>query len=581
MPRSAPVALRGDVEVPKSFSRTWAAAGVALAGASILAVAPGVHSEVPTAYKATEATVRLAADWKPLEPYIEAFNTASKNAATLADNYFLAPGLPLQQVIVNQARYLNEVLNDPSKADDVLKEMRANLESVIAGVTGIGATGDTLDTMKNHSVDGGHGLILQLLPSFLPAGGAVDPDLVSAIVTVLASPMSGVLMGLVGPVISPAVAVLNSGIAIAAAIQAGDPDAVFSDVLSAPADVIGSVFNGATLDLTALAPFINDTGLLGGTKINTLDVAFGGLFTPGSIGRGKYEGPNGTEITAPGGSILNSVGMKVTTDALGLPFTIRFDGQAVGPIGAMQGLGQTVGALLGDGWDGKSGKAIPPLSGLQFPTVSDDAAANWAAAIEKLAHTLLGDKNSSTAGSGDNTDTDTDTDTDKASTGTAGSDKSAASAVAATTAQADSAETTKARGESAGTDQTLSAATDRAESGQQDTAGPSAGATTAATESPAADTSPTTTSTPEPSAPSTTAGEKSTGASESSTPSDAGASSTSGSATGAASTGTSDSSGEASATSSGASSSSPSGSTSTGGSTSSSSGGSGDSSARS
>ena len=30
MPRSAPVALRGDVEVPKSFSRTWAAAGVAL-----------------------------------------------------------------------------------------------------------------------------------------------------------------------------------------------------------------------------------------------------------------------------------------------------------------------------------------------------------------------------------------------------------------------------------------------------------------------------------------------------------------------------------------------------------------------
>lgn len=580
MPRSAPVALRGDVKVSKSFSRTWAAAGVALAGASILAVAPVVHSEVPTAYKATEATVRLAADWKPLEPYIEAFNTASKNAATLADNYFLAPGLPLQQVIVNQARYLNEVLNDPSKADDVLKEMRANLESVIAGVTGIGATGDTLDTMKNHSVDGGHGLILQLLPSFLPAGGAVDPDLVSAIVTVLASPMSGVLMGLVGPVISPAVAVLNSGIAIAAAIQAGDPDAVFSDVLSAPADVIGSVFNGATLDLTALAPFINDTGLLGGTKINTLDVAFGGLFTPGSIGRGKYEGSNGTEITAPGGSILNSVGMKVTTDALGLPFTIRFDGQAVGPIGAMQGLGQTVGALLGDGWDGKSGKAIPPLSGLQFPTVSDDAAANWAAAIEKLAHTLLGDKNSSTAGSDDNTDTDTDT--DKASTGTAGSDKSAASAVVATTAQADSAETTKAREASAGKAQTRSVATDEAGVSQQDTTGQSAGATTpAATESPA-DTSPTTPpSTPESSAPSTTDGEKSTGASESSTPSDAGASSTSGSATGAASTGTSDSSGEASATSSGASSSSPSGSTSTGGSTSSPSGGSGDSSARS
>lgn len=565
MPRSAPVALRGDVEVPKSFSRTWAAAGVALAGASILAVAPGVHSEVPTAYKATEATVRLAADWKPLEPYIEAFNTASKNAATLADNYFLAPGLPLQQVIVNQARYLNEVLNDPSKADDVLKEMRANLESVIAGVTGIGASGDTLDTMKTHSVEGLHGLVMTLLPSLLPAGGAIDPETISAVVNVLASPMSGVLMGLIGPVVSPAVAVLNSGIAIAAAIQAGDPDAVFSDVFSAPANVVGAVFNGTTLDLTALTPLINDSGLMGTTKLNSLDVAFGGLFTPGSIGRDPYEGPDGTKITAPGGSILNSIGLGVDLNGIEIPIP----GQAVGPIGAMQGLGQTVGALLGDGWDGKSGKVVPPLSGLQFPTVSDDAPANWAAAIQKLADTLLGNKDSATPSDSD----------------TATNDKTAAPAVTTTAVQLEATESAK-HSAVAATDQSPSAAREKAEADQQDSTGQSAGATTAATESSAADTSSTTpsiggSSTPEPSAPSTTGGEKSTGASESSTPSDAGASPTSGSATGAASTGTSDSSEEASATSSGASSSSPSGSTSTGGSTSSSSGGSGDSTARS
>ena len=401
MQRSAPIALQGDIEVPKKAPRAWVAAGVAIAGASVMAVAPGVHSEVPTAYKATEATVRLAADWKPLEPYIDAFNEASKNAATLAHNYFLAPGLPLQQIISNQSKYLNEVLNDPSKADDALKKMRANLEAVITGVTGIGASDDTLAQTKDHTVDGLHGLVLQLLPQFLPEGGPIDPATITAIMNVLASPMSGVLIGLVGPVISPAVAVLNSGIAIAAAIQAGNPDAVFSDVFSAPANVVGAVFNGATLDLTALTPIINETGLLGSTTLNSLDIAFGGLFTPGSVGRGSYDGPNGTSITAPGGSILNSVGMNVTTDALGFPLTLGIPGQAVGPIGAMEGLSQTVGVLLGDGWDGKSGKPVPPLAGVEFPTISDKASDNWAAAIQKLADTLLGKKDSETTPSPD------------------------------------------------------------------------------------------------------------------------------------------------------------------------------------
>ncbi|OBC19197.1 hypothetical protein A5788_07245 [Gordonia sp. 852002-50816_SCH5313054-c] len=402
MQRSAPIALQGDIEVPKKAPRAWVAAGVAIAGASVMAVAPGVHSEVPTAYKATtEATVRLAADWKPLEPYIDAFNEASKNAATLAHNYFLAPGLPLQQIISNQSKYLNDVLNDPSQADDVLKKMRANLEAVITGVTGIGASDETLAQTKDHTVDGLHGLVLQLLPQFLPEGGPIDPATITAIMNVLASPMSGVLIGLVGPVISPAVAVLNSGIAIAAAIQAGDPDAVFSDVFSAPANVVGAVFNGATLDLTALTPIINETGLLGSTTLNSLDIAFGGLFTPGSVGRGSYDGPNGTSITAPGGSILNSVGMNVTTDALGFPLTLDIPGQAVGPIGAMEGLSQTVGVLLGDGWDGKNGKPVPPLAGVEFPTISDKAADNWAAAIQKLADTLLGKKDSETTPSPD------------------------------------------------------------------------------------------------------------------------------------------------------------------------------------
>ncbi|MFW0793236.1 outer membrane porin GjpA [Gordonia sp. CPCC 205515] len=359
--------------------RPWLVAGVAAASASMLALTPALHSGIPDAHKAIELnTIKLTADWKPLAPYIDQLNAASAGASTLFDNFMLAPGLSLQQAIVNQAGYLNAVISGTSTIEDVAGEMRDNLHKIVTGLSLISADSDTTSVVTNHSVDGLHGLVLQLLPTFLPADSPIDPSVISAVMNVLASPLSGVLIGMAGPFVSPPVALLNSALTIAAAIKAGDPDAAFSDLLATPANVAGSFFNGATLDLSGLTPLINSTGVLGTTTLNSLDIAFGGLFTAGSIGRGSYD-VNGNTITAPGGSMLNSVGMSVTTDALGFPFTLDIPSQAVGPIGALEGMSQTVGALLGDNWDGKSGNPTPPLAGLHFPTFpggSDDSSSS-------------------------------------------------------------------------------------------------------------------------------------------------------------------------------------------------------------
>ena len=110
----------------------------------------------------------------------------------------------------------------------------------------------------------------------LPAG--VDPATVTQVLDVLASPASGLLIGAVGPVISPGVALLNSALAVGAALQASDPSAALSDLLDAPANVVNAFFNGADLDLDALVPLIAKSGFLpAGTTINALDYAFGGL----------------------------------------------------------------------------------------------------------------------------------------------------------------------------------------------------------------------------------------------------------------------------------------------------------------
>jgi hypothetical protein len=371
-------------------TRRWAAAGVALAATSMIAVpavSPGISAEISRdAQAAQAAAVRLTAGFNPLAAYVDTFNTASANASTLANNFFLAPFVGMQQAIVNQFGYVQELLNDPANFQTVLGQIATNVNKVATGLPLINADADTITAVTAHTLDGLHNLLLTQLPSFLPAG--TDPTLVVAVANFLSSPISGVLMGAIGPVVSPGVALLNSALAIATAVEDGDATTALSDLLSVPANVANGFLNGATLNLDALTPFINNSGVLGSTTLSALNVAFGGLLSVGSVGQGTYNPGGGADpITTPGGSILNSIGLTVNTEVAGTPITLAIPGQAVGPIGALEAVSQTIGVLLGDNWDGKNGAPVPPLSGLKFPTIptaptttTDSAAAPTVAA---------------------------------------------------------------------------------------------------------------------------------------------------------------------------------------------------------
>jgi hypothetical protein len=342
---------------------------------------PDIH--LPNQHELQAAAVRLTAGWDPLAPWKNAFNTASGNASTLADNFLLAPGVGLQQAIVNEVGFLNEVLKDPSSLNTVLTQIATNAQTVASGLTGVNASAATNKAAQAHSVDALHGALVSLLPGLLPAG--TDTAAVTQVLDVLASPASGLLMGAVGPVISPGVALLNSALAVGAALQASDPSAALSDLLNVPANAVNAFFNGADLNLDALVPLIAQAGILpAGTTINALDVAFGGLLSVGSVSQGTYT-QNGTitPITTPGGSILNSIGLTVTTDALGAPLTLKIPSNAVGPLGALESISQTVGVLLGDHWDGKHAVQTPPLSTLS-DTTADTAVTKPATAVNPL-----------------------------------------------------------------------------------------------------------------------------------------------------------------------------------------------------
>lgn len=367
-PRRTDAAGAGGATARRGILRPYATAGVALVGASLVAVTPVA---APPTERQTLREVELTAGGLSdlVQPWQDMFNTTSANASVLLDNYFIAPGLAMQQFMVNQADFAQQLLDDPASLPAVTAQLQENLVAVLTGYSLSDPSTQVLNSVINHTLspaDGddvtGHYQIFSLLPSYMPPDQA---DMVIPILNFLASPLSGIIIGSLGPAISPWVALMNS-------ITDGDG---LNEIL---ANTVGAYFNGATLDLGSLLPLINDSGYLpGGMGLAHLDFAFGGLLTPGVVAVGPY-GVDGTDVPAVGGSIFNSVGLDMT----GVPFAGHFpiESHAVGPIGAWMGWGQTLASLLGwitvapaPGWDGKGPIDVgPPGVDLSLPTIPDD-----------------------------------------------------------------------------------------------------------------------------------------------------------------------------------------------------------------
>ncbi len=364
--------------------RPYVTAGVAIVGASLIAATPTVPP--PNISVARDVALTASSAWD------EVFNTAQQNLTQMLNNYYLAPGVAFQQFIANQNSYAQQLLDDPANITAVTEQIRNNLDGLLTGFILSNPSTETLDTVLSHTLAAGNSanftfgwydLFAGPLASI--AGGMFPADLIP-VIHFLSSPLSGIIMGSLGPAIAPWVALLNS---------IDDHDGISTTL----ANMFGASLNGATLNLDSLLPVINQVagGLLpAGMGIGHLDIAFGGLLTAGHVAIDPYQvlGAGGAvvaETPAVGGSILNSVGIDLT----GVPIlgSINIASNAVGPIGAIMGLEQTIGALLGSGWDGKGAVPVtPPLAGSDLPLIPDldDGGAGGAAATDWFADLMTG-----------------------------------------------------------------------------------------------------------------------------------------------------------------------------------------------
>jgi len=280
-----------------------------------------------------------------LAPWIDQFNTSSADATALLNNFFEAPGVALQQFVANESGFVQDLLTDPTDTNAVTQQFQSNLDAVISGYGLQNADADTTTTVLSHTLDrvgiaNGHATLFSEIPGYLPADQAAT---ITPIINFLASPASGIIMGSLGPFISPWIALMNS-------ITDGD------DLNTTLANMMGAFFNGADLSLNSLLPVINEQGLFpGDMSMSNLDIAFGGLFSPGGVG---------TNSAGVGGSIFNSVGINfINVPSIG---TLNAPSQAIGPIGAWEGWAQIVATLIG--WDGSGS----PLADTTLPIVPAD-----------------------------------------------------------------------------------------------------------------------------------------------------------------------------------------------------------------
>lgn len=352
-------------------TRPWTTAGVALAGASLIAAAP-VTVPLPDVQA---RHIALAANFDPITPFVDAFNTASANATTIADTYFIAPFPVLQQVIVNHFNYLGDVINDPASIGNVFGDIGTNLKDVFLATVLLGASPTLAAQVLPTTLDSIHTALVGLLPS--------SSGLLQDILTLSQSPLSGILIGLAGPLISPVVALGNSIAEAVGALTGGDPLAGLEDLINTPANVLNGFLNGATLNIDSLIPLAEQTGLLPtsfelsgltvGLDYTNLDLAFGGLLSPGETVHGI------------GGSIFNSLGLDANVSLDGMFFgTLDVPGQGVGPLGALTSLTQLLASVIG--WDGTGN----PLTQLTFPTIDPGDMGAGAAGVD-LVSTLGGE----------------------------------------------------------------------------------------------------------------------------------------------------------------------------------------------
>jgi len=347
-------------------ARSYLTAGIAAVGVGAIALAPvqAIPDQavlVPPRVVSDVGAV-LASSFDPITPWVDTITTSLDNVAALIGFAFEKPFPILSTVIGNLGTYLGEISS--GNFGLILEQVADNIGKLITSPFNSGqvtdfpigpeGSGDTAPIpagtylSETSPVEGNSpdlfkdALNQEMVPALFEDPCQIDGECgiwptVASVSTFLNSYGSGVLLGLLGPVLSPVAALINSVTAIVDAIGTSDFLGALNELINIPANLVNGFLNGALLDLTPILGALGPDAPLDGVGLR-----LGGLISGPTPLNGSLRDPENPPTEFSGGTGFDSV-YAVKDTGLG---PIIFGGLPVGPIGSLIGMGQYLGEQL-------------------------------------------------------------------------------------------------------------------------------------------------------------------------------------------------------------------------------------------
>ncbi|GAY13621.1 outer membrane porin GjpA [Mycobacterium sp. shizuoka-1] len=334
-----------------AIPRPFIAAGVAVVGTSAIAMSP-VTVAPPVLRAAPAVHLTATTDW------VDVFTRAGESASALFNSWLAAPAPVLQQILANQQAYLGQL---PDVAG-IAAQVQANIAAALAAP--LAADLSTLDTT--------HRTFYQLLPAIEALPGIPDLLQISIsptgkqLLALSTTALSGVLLGMAGPVLGPLIVLAASLESVRGDLSAATPDlaGAMSTLADIPAAMTDAFLNGGQhVDLTALMKVVGPAIGVSFPNGVQVGVALGGLLSPG-------------------GSAFNALDFAYDNnllDVLHIHVPLA-TGTPVGPIGSMMELARTIAKAIG--WQGAPSVAAAAAPAGQTPVAQKSAPQSLVAANE-------------------------------------------------------------------------------------------------------------------------------------------------------------------------------------------------------
>ena len=322
--------------------RSYLTAGVAALGAGAIALTPvqPIPNHVALAQEraVSNLAVTLASTIDPITPWVDTIKTSVENITQLFNFYIEKPFPLIQTVAANQVTYFQEATS--GNIGLIPEQIWNNVQAFFYSPWSPGdpAGQYVSDAPLTTPLGLSQQTVFKLLPTIL---GQATYDQYKSIIDFTATPYSGQLVGLIGPLLAPLVELTRSFTAVGEFFNEGDVIGAINELINIPANVTDGVLNGAGyLDLTGVVNAISPLP----PEVKNIGLNLGGLVSPPV--------PIESAPELAGGVLFDSVAAGISYKVSQLPrpdgTSINVDdpGLPVSWVGSAIGLGQFLGQEL-------------------------------------------------------------------------------------------------------------------------------------------------------------------------------------------------------------------------------------------